>query len=201
MLWTDGSVPFSFGKSGSGVLANCSLCGTKATFSFSSGPVCLSFSADPAPFCTLFAGLGSTNKSVTSLSFFSCLTLALSSPPCPLLHLSFYLELSGRSGGICLPPPVPSGYNGSRDIRFSRKTTRLMSWPVGKCHLRPLQSLVVSLLLSLVLTLLFSRNGGVLSLQNSSTHRLPRIPPRNLCSLVTLAVFSLVHTATDTAFC
>ena len=28
-----------------------------------------------------------------------------------------------------------------------------------------------------------------------------RFPPRNLCSLVTLAVFSLVYSATDTAFC
>ena len=45
MLWTDGSVPFPFGQDGSGVLANCSLCGTEATFFFSAGPVCLSFSA------------------------------------------------------------------------------------------------------------------------------------------------------------
>ena len=43
VLWTDGSVPFAFGKSGSGVLANCSLRGTEATLSFSAGPVCLSF--------------------------------------------------------------------------------------------------------------------------------------------------------------
>ena len=46
VLWTDGSVPFPFGKGGSGVLANCSLCGTKATLSFSAGPVCSSFSAE-----------------------------------------------------------------------------------------------------------------------------------------------------------
>ena len=46
VLWTDGSVPFSFGKGGSGVLANCSLCGTEATLSFSAGPVCSSFSAE-----------------------------------------------------------------------------------------------------------------------------------------------------------
>ena len=30
VLWTDGSVPFLFGKGSSGVLANCSLCGTEA---------------------------------------------------------------------------------------------------------------------------------------------------------------------------
>ena len=46
VLWTDGSVPFSFGKGGSGVLANCSLCGTEATLSFSAGPVCSSFSTE-----------------------------------------------------------------------------------------------------------------------------------------------------------
>ena len=46
VLWTDGSVPFPFGKGGSGVLANCSLCGTEATLSFSAGPVCSSFSAE-----------------------------------------------------------------------------------------------------------------------------------------------------------
>ena len=46
VLWTNGSVPFPFGKGGSGVLANCSLCGTKATLSFSAGPVCSSFSAE-----------------------------------------------------------------------------------------------------------------------------------------------------------
>ena len=45
VLWTDGSVPFPFGKGGSGVLAYCSLCGTEATLYFSAGPVCLSFSA------------------------------------------------------------------------------------------------------------------------------------------------------------
>ena len=46
VLWTDGSVPFPFGKSGSGVLANCSLCGTEATFSFSAGLVCSRCSAE-----------------------------------------------------------------------------------------------------------------------------------------------------------
>ena len=76
-----------------------------------------------------------------------------------------------------------------------------MSWPDGEHYLRPLQSLVVSLLLSLVFTLLFSQTGGVLSHPNSSTRGFPRFPSRNLCSLVTLAVFSLVYAATDTAFC
>ena len=46
VLWTDGFVPFPFGKGGSGVLANCSLCGTEATPLFSAGPECSSFSAE-----------------------------------------------------------------------------------------------------------------------------------------------------------
>ena len=66
--------------------------------------------------------------------------------------------------------------------------------------MRPPLSLVVSLLLSLVSTLVLSRTGDVLSYLNSLTHRFPQFSPRNLCSLVMLAVFSLVFAATDTAF-
>ena len=158
------------------------------------------FPLKPAPFCMLFAGSSSTNKSAISLLFSSCLTLVLSLPPCLLLHLSSYLKLCGRSSRNCLlSPPVLSGYNGSLNTRFSRRTTRLMSWPYGERYLRPLQSLVVSLLLSLVSTVLFSRTGGVLSHRNSLTHRFPRFPQRNLCSLVMLAVSSLVYAAMVTA--
>ena len=46
ILWADGCVPFPFGKGGSSILANCSICGTEATLSFSAGPVCSSFSAE-----------------------------------------------------------------------------------------------------------------------------------------------------------
>ena len=159
------------------------------------------FPLKPAPICTLFAGLGNTIKSAIFLLFFSCLTLVLSSPPCRFLHLSCYLKLCGRSGRNCLFfPRVLSGYNGSPDTRFSRGTTQLMSWPDGERCLRPPQSHVVSLLLPLVSTLVFSRTGGVLSLQSILTHSFPRFPLRNLCSLVMLAVSSLVFAAMDTAF-
>ena len=50
------------------------------------------FPLKPVPFCKLFAGLGSSNKSAISLLFSYYLTLALSSPPCSLLHLFFYLN-------------------------------------------------------------------------------------------------------------
>ena len=46
VLWTDGFVSFPFGKGGSDLLANCSLCGSDAALSFSAGPVCSSFSAE-----------------------------------------------------------------------------------------------------------------------------------------------------------
>ena len=77
----------------------------------------------------------------------------MSSPPCPLLHLSFYRNLSSKN---CLLSPVLLCYNGSPDTRFFRETTRLMSWLDGECYLCPMQSLVVSFLLSLVSTLLIS---------------------------------------------
>ena len=59
-----------------------------------------------------------------------------------------------------------------------------------------LQSLVVSLLLSLVSTLVFSRTGCVLSHRNSSTRR---FPPRNLCSLCFLSS-SLQRTQSSVKF-
>ena len=73
----------------------------------------------PASLCKLYAGLGSTKKFANSLLFSFYLILALFSPPCPLLHLSFYLNLSDRSGtGCLLSLPILLNYNGSPDIRF-----------------------------------------------------------------------------------
>ena len=157
------------------------------------------FLLKPAPFCKLSAGRGSTNKSVISLLFSFSPTLPLFLPLCSLLHLSFHFNLCGRN--CLLSPPLSLGYNGSPDTRFSRGTTQLMSWPDGERYLSPPQSVVVSILLSLVSTLLFSRIGGVLPHRNSSTYRFPRFPLGNLCSLVMLAVTSLVFAATDTALC
>ena len=58
------------------------------------------FSLKPAPFCMLFAGLGSTNKSATSLLLSYYLTLVLSSPPSFLLSQTLWQiwqELSSLS--------------------------------------------------------------------------------------------------------
>ena len=134
-----------------------------------------------ALFCKLLAGLDSTNKSATSL---------LLSDSCSVL--SFIFPFTSISCRNCpLSPPVLSGYNGYLDTRFSRGMTRLISWPDGEHYSRPLQSLVVSLLI--ISRIHFSRTGGVLSHRNPSTHRFPQFLPKNLCSLVTLAVFLLVY--------
>ena len=144
------------------------------------------FPLKPAPFCMLLV----VSAAPTSLPF-----LFSSSSPIGLSFCPRHPALSS------IFPHVLSDYNGSPDTRFSRGTTRLMSWPDGERYLRPPQSLAVSLFLPLVSTLVFSGTGGVLSYRNSLTHRFPRFPPRNLCSLLMLAVFSLVFPATDTSFC
>ena len=96
------------------------------------------FPLKSAPFCMLFAGLSSTNKSAISLLFSYYLTLVLSLPPCPLLHLFSYLKLCGRSGRNCLlSSPVLSGYNGSSDTRFSQETERLTNLLDEERCLRP----------------------------------------------------------------
>ena len=201
VLWTDGSVPCPFGKGSSRILANCSLCGIEATLSFSAGPVCSSFSAEA---CAILHALCWSRQHQQVCHFSSLLLLSdsrfvlatLSSPPSFLLSQTLWQirqELSSLSSCSIRLQWVP-GHS------FLLGTTWLMSLPDGERYLCPLQSLVVSLLLSLVSTLVFSQTGGVLSLQNILTHRFPRFPLRNLCSLVMLAVFSLVYAATDTAF-
>ena len=105
--------------------------------------------------------------------------LLLSDSRCPRHSaLSSIFPFSQNSladlAGPVFSPPVLSDYNGSPDTRFSRGTTRLTSWPDGERYLRPLQSLVVSLLLSLVSTLVLSRTEGVRSHRSSLTHRFSR---------------------------
>ena len=90
------------------------------------------FSLKPAPCYKLFSGLSRANKSTASLSL-----PVLAS--CFLLRFSFYLKLSGRSSrNFLLSSSVLSGYYGCQDTRFSRVTTRLLSWPDGERCLCPL---------------------------------------------------------------
>ena len=130
------------------------------------------FPLKPAPFCTLFAGLGSTNKSAISLLLLSdsrSVLATLSSPPSFLIFQTLWQIWQELS----FFPSVLLDYNGSADTRFSRETTRPMSWPDGERYLRPPLSLVVSLLSPLVSTLVVSWTRGVLSHQNSLTLRFP----------------------------
>ena len=114
------------------------------------------FLLKPAPLCKLSAGLGSTNKSVTSLVISFSRLASLSS-----IRLSFYLKLYEISLRNCLlSPPVLSGSSVSPDTRFSRGTTRLVRWPGGVRYFCCLQSLAVSLLLFLISTVVFYWIGG-----------------------------------------
>ena len=181
----------SFSKGGSGVLANCLLCGAETNLSFLSV-----FPLKLVPFCKLSAGLGSNNKSAISLLLSdsrSVLTTLSSYPsfllPQVLLHIwqeLFFLSF------------LLSGYNGYPQTL--PKMTRLRICPGGVRYSCPLQSLAVSLLFLLISTLLFSRTGDELFYLNSSTHTSSWFLLRNLCSLATLAVSSLVFAATATAF-
>ena len=88
-------VPFSFGKGGSGVLTNYSICGTEATLSFSVGPVCSSFSAEA---CAILQALCWSRQHQQVCHFSSLLLLSdsrsiltpLSSPPSFLLSQTLW---------------------------------------------------------------------------------------------------------------
>ena len=173
VMWINGCSFFLLAKAALAFLPTAHIVEMTLLFPFRQAHFTQIFLLKPASFCKLFASLGSTNKSAISL----------------LLRLSFYLNLSGRN--CLLSPPALSNYNGSPDTRFSRGTTRLMSWPDGERYSRSQQSLAISLLLSILPPFLFFRTGGVLSYLNSSTHRFPRFPPRNLCpSLRSLCLLS-----------
>ena len=79
-------------------------------------------------------------------------TLFLSSPPCPLLHLSPYLKRCGRSGrNSLLFPPVLSGYNGTPTNDAANKLARrgaLLAPSAIPCSLYLLISLIHSCLFS-----------------------------------------------------
>ena len=105
VLWTDGSVPFPFGKGGFDVLANCSLCGAETILSFSAGPVCSSFSAEA---CAILHALCWFRQHQQVCHFSSLLLLsdsrsvlaALFYPPSFLLSQTlwqFWQELSSLS--------------------------------------------------------------------------------------------------------
>ena len=151
LIWTDGSVHFPFGKGGSAAFANCSLCGTEATLSFSAGPVCSNFSAEA---CAILQGLRWCRQ-YQQVCHFSSLRLSPSFPSF-LLPQTFRQELSYFFSFTNRLQWVPNN-------RFSRETPRLISWPDRERYFCPLQFLG-SLLPHL-------STGCVLSHLNSLTYR------------------------------
>ena len=107
----------------------------------------------PAPFCMLFAGLGNTNKSATSLLFSSYLTLTLSSPPSFLLpqslwqiwqELSFLSFCSNRLQWVPEHSFLP-GNNTADELAIRRVLLAASAIP---CSLSPLISHIHSSLFS-----------------------------------------------------
>ena len=154
----------------------------------------------PAPFRKLFAGLGSTIKTVTSLPF-SAVRLSLCPSYASLFSVLLSIPHSGTSGRDYpfSPPLFLLGYNGSPVTHSFRAMTRPMSGPTEARRFSNSLSHVVSHLLLQVFTLLFSGTVGVVSHLNCSTHRFLQYPLRNLCFFDTLVVSFLVFSATDTA--
>ena len=121
------------------MLANCSLCGAEATLSFSANLVSSSFFAET---WTILQALCCfrQHQQVCHFSFHvplsdSCSVLAA----CPLLHLSFHLNLSGRTGLFF--PPVLSDNSGSPEL--ARRGPLLMPSAIP-CSLSPLISCINS---------------------------------------------------------
>ena len=157
ILWTDGSVPFPFGKGGSGVLANCSLCGTEATLSFSAGPVCSSFSAET---CAILHALCWSRQHQQVCHFSSLVLLSdsrsvlatLSSPPFFLLSKTLWQiwqELSSLSCSIRLQwVPGHSFLPGNDAADKLARRGALLAPSAIPCSLSPLISRINSRLIS-----------------------------------------------------
>ena len=157
VLWTDGSVPFSFGKRGSGVFANFSLCGTEATLSFSAGTVCSSFSAEacaiPHALCWSWQHQQALCWSAISLLFSCYLILVLSSPPPFLLSQTLWQiwqKLSSLSSCSIRLQWVPghSFLPGNDATNELARRGALLAPTASPCSLSPLVSRIHSLLIS-----------------------------------------------------
>ena len=103
MLWYSGQTAlflFLLARAAPASLSSALSVALKPLFPFRQALYVQVFPLKPAPFCMLFAGLGSTNKSAISLLFSYYLTVVLSSPPSFLLSQTLWQiwqELSSLS--------------------------------------------------------------------------------------------------------
>ena len=148
MIWCSGPTTlflFLLARAAPAFLPTALSVALRPLFPFPQAQYAQVFLLKSAPFCTLFAGLGSTNKPSTFLLFSYYLTLVLSSPP------SF---LSNSVAGLART--VFSLLLFYQATIGPRATMRLMSWPDGERYLRPPQSLGLSPLISRIHSCLFS---------------------------------------------
>ena len=140
------------------------------------------------------------------LLFFSLLLLSnsCSAHSCHnFLSSVFFLTLSGTSGRNYPVSfsPFFFGYNGSPVTQFLWKMTRQMNCPDELRSFSHLQSNVVFSFLSYPLISYFEMGRTASSKSFNTYADNLGIYGRTCASLFTLAVFSLVFVATDTAFC
>ena len=142
VLWTDCSVPFPFDEGDSGVPANCFLA-LKPLFPFQQAQYVQVYSLKTAPLCTLFAGLGSTNNSNTSLLLFESRSVLFSIFPFSAISLadlagtvfSLLLYYQATMGPLILVSPRE---NDAADELARRRALLVPS--VVPCSLSPLIS-------------------------------------------------------------